>query len=297
MDDENAIYASYRSGELDFIESMPLDEIPGLLASGELTVADYIGTYYVNFQVKKAPFGDVRVRKAMSLAIDRDYIVKNITRTGETPASGYVPFGIYDQSGPGSDFRQTGGDYYSVKPSEYQKNCDEARTLLAEAGFPGGEGFPAVEYIYNTNANHKAIGEALQQMWKNELGINITLSNEEWGTFLSTRSDGSYEIARNGWIGDFNDPISFLDMHRSPAGGNNASQYEDPAYDALIDTAKSTSDPAARYKAMHAAEDILIGDAVVAPVYYYTNRWMLKPGVKGMFYTPLGYMFFSYITK
>jgi oligopeptide transport system substrate-binding protein len=298
MDDENAMLAGYRSGELDFIESVPTDEVATLLASGELTVHDYIGTYYVCFQVENAPFDDPKVREAFSLAIDRNYIVETVAQAGQLPASGYVPSGISDKDGPsGDDFRTQGGDYYSVDPADYQANCDRARELLAEAGYPGGEGFPVVEYLYNTNDGHKAIGEALQNMWQNELGVQVTLQNEEWNTFLQTRKDGDYHIARNGWIGDFNDPISFIDMFITGSGNNDA-QYSNPAYDEYVATAKSTSDQAVRMEAMHKAEDLLMKeDVVVAPIYFYVNTWMLNEKVTGMYYTPLGYMFFGYTDK
>jgi len=180
MDDENAILAAFKSGELDFIESVPVDEIPTLLESGELKVVDYVGTYYATFNNKKAPFNNPKVREAFSLAIDRNYIVEKITRTGQVPAAGYVPAGILDAKGAGNpDFREVGGAYYDVSKEAYEANCEKARELLAEAGYPEGKGFPMVEYLYNTNDNHKAIGEALQNMWQEQLGVKVTLSNQD----------------------------------------------------------------------------------------------------------------------
>ena len=294
MDDANAIYAAYRSGELNFIEELPVAEIAALLDSGELNIDPYIGTYYVCFQTQKAPFDDARVRKAFSLVIDRNYIVEQVTQTGQVPATGFVPSGINDAAGAsGDDFRTVGGNYMDVSKEAYQANCDEARKLLEEAGYPNGEGFPVVEYLYNTSDNHKAIGEALQQMWQTELGVTVNLTNQEWGTFLQTRKDGNFSIARNGWIADYNDPMSFLDMWLT-GGGNNDAQYSNPAYDELIQQAKSTSDPAERMQFMHQAEDILMGEDVVhAAIYFYTNKNM-NQGYTGMYYTPLGYYFFSY---
>lgn len=296
MDDDNAMLAAFNSGELDFNEGYPIDEVPALLESGQLKIGDYIGTYYVSFQTKKAPFDDPRVREAFSLAIDRNYIVEQITRAGQVVAGGYVPSGIYDASGPGSDFRAMGGDYYSMAKDDYAANTERARELLAEAGFPGGEGFPIVEYIYNTNDGHKAVGEALQNMWQQELGVQVTLTNQDWAVFLETRKNGDYMIARNGWIADYNDPISFLDMWVT-GGGNNDAQYENPAYDTLIKTAKTSSDATVRMKAMHDAEDILMGEAVVAPIYYYTVPYMVSDDLKDWYYSPLGYFFFSYASK
>lgn len=296
MDDANAIYAAYRSGDLNFIEELPVAEIPALLDSGELNIDPYIGTYYVCFQTQKAPFNDARVRKAFSLVIDRNYIVEQVTQTGQVPATGFVPAGINDAAGAsGDDFRTVGGDYMNVSKEAYQANCEEARKLLAEAGFEGGKGFPVVEYLYNTSDNHKAIGEALQQMWQTELGVTVNLTNQEWGVFLQTRKDGDFSIARNGWIADYNDPMSFLDMWLT-GGGNNDAQYSNPKYDELIQKAKGTSDAAERMSFMHQAEDILMGEDVVhAAIYFYTNKNM-NQGYEGMYYTPLGYYFFSYCT-
>lgn len=298
LDDANAILAAYKSGELDFIEELPPDEMANYLASGELTVADYIGNYYVCFNTEDEVFSNPLIRKAFSLAIDRNYIVENVSQAGEVPATGYVPAGVNDAAGPGSDdFRTVGGEYYSVAEEDYEKNCEEARALLAEAGYPNGEGFPTVEYMYNTNDKHKAIGEALQNMWQEQLGVTVNLSNQDWNVFLESRKQGDYQIARNGWIADYNDPCSFLDMWYT-GGGNNDAQYSNKDYDAKIDAAKATAVQEERMKAFHEAEDILIEqDNVLAPVYFYTQPYMIKDDIQGMYYTPLGYFFFGYTTR
>ena len=294
-DDHNAIYASYRSGELDFIGAFaPTEEIPNLIASGELNVRPQIGTYFVCFNNKKAPFDNPDVRKAFSLAIDRNFIIEQVTQAGQVPAPAYVPNGIYDAKGTeGEEFRKVGGEYYSVKAEDYEKNCEEARKLLEKAGYKDGKGFPEVTYLYNTNDAHKAIGEALQNMWQQVLGVTVTLSNQEWNVFINERQQGNYEIARHGWVADFNDPMSFLDMWLT-GGGNNDAKYENPEYDKLIKEAKATADQTKRMELMHKAEDILIkDDGVVAPIYFYTSTDMLKPNVKGLYYVPLGFYFFG----
>lgn len=298
LDDDNAILAAYNSGELDFIESLPADELPNYLASGELQIVDYIGTYYACFNTEDEIFSDARIRKAFSLAIDRNYIVENVSQSGEVPATGYVPAGVNDAAGPGSDdFRTVGGDYYSVAEEDYEKNCEEARALLAEAGYPNGEGFPTVEYLYNTNDNHKKIGEALQNMWQEQLGVTVTLNNQDWNVFLENRKEGNYQISRNGWIADYNDPCSFLDMWYTD-GGNNDAQYSNPDYDAKIDEAKATAVQEERMAAFHEAEDILMDqDNVLAPIYFYTQKYMLADDIEGMYYTPLGYFFFGYTSQ
>ncbi|MEJ8752768.1 peptide ABC transporter substrate-binding protein [Lagierella sp. ICN-221743] len=297
QDDQNAIYASYRSGDLDFINSVPQEEVQKLLDTKELKVLPQVGTYYVVFNTEKEPFNDARVRKAFSLVIDRDFIVKQVSGKGEEPASGYVPSGVYDVDGAeGDDFRTKGGDYYSIKVDDYEKNVKEAKKLMEEAGYKDGQGFPQVEYLYNTSEGHKAIAEALQNMWQEKLGVQVTLQNQDWNVFLTERKQGNFNIARSGWIADYNDPMSFIDMWMT-GGGNNDAQYKNPKYDELVKAAKATSDQAERMENMHKAEDILVGeDAVVAPIYFYTNSHMMKPNIEGLYYTPLGYYFFKGLT-
>ena len=298
MDDQNAMLSGFNSGDLDFIEDVPQAELPSLIASGDLKIVDYIGTYYVCYQTQKAPFDDPRVRQAFTLAVNRTFIVDKVTQAGQVPANGFVPAGVYDAAGStGDDFRTVGGAYYSIEGDadySYEANCEKARELLADAGYPNGEGFPVVEYLYNTSDAHKAVAEALQNMWETELGVKVTLNNQEWAVFLQTRKDGNYSIARNGWIADYNDPMSFLDMWLT-GGGNNDAQYANADYDAKIQEAKNTTDPAARMQLMHDAEDIIMGqDWALNPLYFYTQKYMLSDRVGGMFYTPLGYFFFSY---
>ena len=295
MDDANAIYAAYRNGELDFIEDVPQDEIGALLDSGELKLDDYIGTYFVCFQTQRAPFDNPKVREAFSLAIDRNYIIAQVTGRGEAPAGGFVPAGVHDKQSSDKDFRTVGGDFYSVDAADYEANCEKARELLAEAGYPNGEGFPVVEYLYNTNENHKAVAEALQNMWQTELGVTVTLTNQDWSVFLDERKNGNYDIARHGWIADYNDPMTFIDMWVSTSGSNHA-QYNNPEYDAIVKKAKYTTDLDERMDLIHDAEKILMNDSVVAPIYFYNQPYMINENLKGVYYTPLGFYFFGHTT-
>ena len=297
MDDANAMISGYRSGDLDYIENMPVDEIPTLLASGELKIVDYLSTYYVCFQNQLEPFDDPRVREAFTLAIDRTYLVNNISQTGEIEAGAYVPNGVYDAEGAtGQTFREVGGDYYAPTDADYEANCEEARQLLADAGYPNGEGFPVVEYLYNTDDRHQAVAEALQNMWQTELGVQVTLRNEEWNSFLETRKQGDYSIARNGWTADYNDPMSFLDMFLT-GGGNNDAKFENEQFDALIAAAKAETDHGARWATLHQAEDILMGEWAVAPLFYYTHKFMMNDDIQGAYYSPLGYTMFDRCTQ
>ncbi len=297
MDNNNAMLSGFKSGELDYIQDVPQAEIANLIGSGDMKIVDYIGTYYVCYQTQKAPFDDPRVRQAFTLAVDRTFIVDQVTQAGQVEASGFVPAGVYDADGPtGDDFRTQGGEFYAPTDADYEANCEKARALLAEAGYPNGEGFPVVEYLYNTSDAHKAVGEALQNMWETQLGVTVSLNNQEWNTFLQTRKAGDYNIARNGWIADYNDPMCFLDMWLT-GGGNNDAQYTNAEYDAMIKAAKAETDPAKRMEFMHQAENIIMGqDWALNPLYFYTQKYMISDRIDGMYYTPLGYFFFGYCT-
>jgi len=293
MDDQNAMLAAFRSGELDFIKDMPADEIPTLIENGEIKLWDMLGTYYISFNNEVAPFDNPLVREAFSLAIDRDYLINEVLRGGQAPAAGFVPSGIYDAAGlAGDDFRTVGGDYIDLNDTE--ANEERARELLAEAGYPNGEGFPTVEYIYNTNDSHRVIGEMFQGMLKDVLNVDITLSNQDWSVFLVERKEGNYVIARNGWIADYNDPTSFLDLAYS-TNGNNDGNYSNPAYDALMDEAKVTLDVEKRMEILHKAEDLLMSEAGVAPVYFYTDKSMFNDALDGLYHSVEGHYYFGEI--
>lgn len=295
MDDANAMLTSFNSGELDFIKDMPVDEVPSLIESGDIKLLDSLGTYYLCFQNEVEPFDNPLVRQAFSLAIDRDHLVNTVLRAGQSPATAFVPSGIFDEKGlEGDDFRTVGGDY--IDTTAVEANEEKARELLAEAGYPDGEGFPTIEYIYNTNDNHRVIGEAVQGMLKDVLNVDITLSNQDWNVFTQERKDGNFTFARHGWFADYNDPISFLDLMVT-GGGNNNGRYSNPEYDALIEEAKATVDVAKRMELLHQAEDLLMEEAGVLPVYFYRDKYMLNDELQGLFYSSEGHYYFSEITK
>ncbi|BBB92656.1 MAG TPA: peptide ABC transporter substrate-binding protein [Methylomusa anaerophila] len=265
----------FENGQVDFIDQPypPAAEVPRLKQENKLQVFPYLGTYYYSFNNNAAPTDNPKVRKALSLAIDRDAIVKNITKTEEIAATAWIPPGLTDAK-PGEDFRKVGGDFVKY-------DVETAKKLLAEAGYPDGKGFPVLTVIYNTDDRHKAIAEAIQEMWKKNLGINVTLSNQEWKVFINNRQTGNYQIARHGWIGDYPDPMTFLDLFII-GSGNNDPQYKNPEYDKLVKLAQSTNDQTIRMKAMHDAEKLLMDEAVLAPIYFYTFPAVVKPNVKGV---------------
>ena len=271
VENESTELTMFETGEIDMTHTVPGPEIPRLEASSEFHILPYLGTYYYMFQTEKAPFDDVRVRKALAMAIDRKAITDNVTRGGQMPAFAYVPPGVPEPDG--SDFRANGGNYVT-------EDIAAAQELLAEAGFPNGEGFPAFEILYNTSEMHKMIGEAIQEMWKVNLGIqNVTLVNQEWGSYLDARDEGNFTVARAGWIGDYNDPNTFLDMWLT-GGGNNNSRFSNEEFDRLVSECLIESNPSIRMDKLHRMEDILMEEMPIMPVYYYTQPAMISSKLK-----------------
>lgn len=293
MDEDSAILNAFVQKEILFGDSMPQDEIDAWRDKPEFNLEGQLGTYYISYNVKKAPLDNKLVRQALTLAVDRDFIVKNVGKAGQVPAGGFVPIGLTDTDKT-KEFRTVGGDYYDPTAGGNAANLAKAKELLAQAGYPDGVGLPAIEYLYNTGTGHQAIGEALQGMWKT-IGVNVTLVSQEWSTFLNSRKNGDYFIARNGWLGDYNDPISFLDMWVT-GGGNNDAQWSNAEYDALIKEVKESSDPAERITKMHQAEDIIFDDWMLCPIYYYVDIFLLNDTIDGFWSSPLGFKYFMYAT-
>ncbi len=278
--------AAFQSDELDYNETIPQEQIPTLKESNEdFEIQPYLGTYFYVFNITKDPVDDVRVRQALSMAIYRQAIVDVVAQGGQLPANGFVPPGI--STSDGKDFRDVAGDYGMKTTAD----VEAAQALLAEAGYPNGEGFPAMEVMYNTNDGHKAIAEAIQEMWKQNLGISVELRNEEWKVFQETRTQGNFVVARHGWIGDYVDSMTFLDMWLSNSGNNN-SQWKSPEFDKLIGDSKRAS-AAERDQLMIQAENLMMEEMVSMPIYYYTKPTLLKSYVKGVHFSPLGFVFYN----
>lgn len=291
--DETSAWASYKSGQFDMVDIVPQSEIQGALADGSATAFEQLGTYFycinVSDKAKEVDpeaakvLSDVRVRKALNLAIDRKSLVENVAKGGQIPAHSLVPIGITDENG--NDFADK--EYFNP-----EGDIEEAKKLLEEAGYPNGEGFPSIVLTFNPESGHGTIAQAVQDMWKNNLGIDVQLQSQEWKVFQTTRNNKDYEIARHGWVGDYVDPMTFLEMWLSTSGQNNAG-YNNPEYDALVKAAKSETDVEKRLELMHQAEDIIMEDMPIIPVYYYTQPKGIKSYVKDVRVSPLGFIYFD----
>ena len=343
-DDANNMLANFKNGTWKLIDDVPTNEIPTLKTEypTEFVVAGQIGTYYVCWNVNEnilpasstltgeaAEAAKTEIRKALSLILDRNYICEEIGQAGQVPASSFVAMGLTNPDG--TEFYKTAGHsdsyigYYDVSAAAFQANFNSCvETLKKYYTYDAATGkftdFPSLTYLYNTSAGHKAIGEYIQSAFA-AIGITMNLENQEWNTFLNTRKNGDYSVARNGWLADYNDAICFLDMWTS-GSGNNDIQYGKGAhaslkmydldltpygystkvtngtwaetFDVLIATIKGCTDNVVRYQLMHLAEDMLMDTGCVVPIYYYTDIYMIDDSITGFFSNPLGYKYFMY---
>ncbi len=289
IEDDVAQLSAFQNGSVAFIDSIPNAEIDAWQDKPEYHQHGELSTYYLSFNVNQEPLDDPLVRKALTLAIDREWICTNIGKAGQVPAGGFVPYGLSDAD-PSQEFRAVGGDYYD--PSDYEGNLAQARQLLADAGYPNGEGLPVIDYMYNEGTTNQQIAEALQSMW-GELGVELNLSFQEWRSFINTRKSQAYSIACNGWLGDYNDPITFLDMWVT-GGGNNDAGWSNPQYDALIEEVRASSDRTKRMELMHQAEDLIFADSMLCPIYYSVDTYLQDADLEGVWASPLGYKYFMY---
>ena len=291
LEDSSASYAAYNSGEAQLVKDVPTDEIPSLTRAedgGDFYLDEIMGTYYITLNDQKEPFTDVRVRKALSLAIDRDYVANTIMQGIYTPATALVGPGIVDNEGYFMDNANGGEPYIS---DDYEANLEEAKQLMAEAGYPDGEGFPTITYSANDSGYHIPVAEYLQQAW-GELGITMNIDKVEWSSFIPMRRAGDYDISRNGWSMDYNDPSNMLELFTTN-NGNNDGKYANPAFDQVIEDSR-VADKAAHFEKLHEAEDILMNDAACIPVAYYNDFWLQSPSLKGTWHSPYGYWYLQY---
>lgn len=289
LEDSSASYAAYNSGEAVLIKNVPTDEIPSLTKAedgGDFYVDTILGTYYVSLNLKRDAFKDAKVRKALSLAIDRDYVANTIMQGTYSTADSIVGPGIVDEKG---SFHDNGNAPYIS--ADYEANLAEAKKLLAEAGYPNGEGYPVIEYSCNDTGYHVPLAEYLQQAW-GDLGITLTISKMEWSSFTAARRAGEYDVARNGWVMDYNDPSNMLDLFCS-GNGNNDGKYSNPEFDAAIEASR-VADVSEHFAQLHKAEDILMEDTGCLPIAYYNDYWLQSSSLKGIWHNPYGYWYFQY---
>ncbi|WP_422485092.1 peptide ABC transporter substrate-binding protein [Gudongella sp. DL1XJH-153] len=286
IDEQSTAFQAYQSGELHFLPDVPPAEIPRLMAEDpNFFVFPLLGTYYYNYNMDLELFQDVRVRKALNLAVDRSLITETMA-SGQIPAAGFVPVGFLDHEG--EDFAEKSGTY-GIPTDDSQ--IEEAKALLAEAGYPDGEGFPEFTIMYNTSEGHQQVAELVQEMLKTNLGIETQLENQEWAVFQDTRKEGDYEMARGGWLTDFMDPMGLLAIFTTENAYNDPN-YSNARYDELLSTAAKTRG-AEHFEALYEAQEILMTELPVMPIYYYTDVMLVSPDLVGWDRSVLGTIDFS----
>ena len=294
LEDASASFAAYNSGTAQLIKDVPTEEIPSLKKStdgGDFYVDTILGTYYLSMNLNKAPFDNVNVRKALNLAIDRDYVANVIMQGTYSPAYNFIGPGIVDSEGMFFDNAKAANGGKTYIGEDYNVDLEEAKKALAEAGYPNGEGFPTITYSTNDSGYHVAVAEYLQQAYK-QLGITMNIDKVEWASFTPQRRAGEYEMARNGWVMDYNDASNMIELLYS-TNGNNDGKYNNPAFDAAIDKSK-VADMKEHFTALHEAESIMMKDYACIPIAYYNDFWLQSSSLKGSWHSPYGYWYFQY---
>lgn len=266
--DANTERRMFDSRRLHVTNTLPSNDIAWFRANRPevLRIAPYLGTYFYRFNVTRAPLNDVRVRQALSKAIDRELLVEAVVQGGQQAAFGYVPPGF--------------NDYQTPRMVEF--NPEEARRLLAEAGFPNGRGFPRKTILFNTLEDHRKIAEAIAAMWREHLNIQVDMENKEWKVYLDAQSNLNFDIARAGWIGDYMDPITFLEMWTT-GNGNNNTGWSNPEYDRIIAEAFRSHSPETHFAKLLEAEKILLTEMPITPLYWYNNIRLIDPRVRNWY--------------
>ncbi|WP_394022396.1 peptide ABC transporter substrate-binding protein [Anaerococcus martiniensis] len=284
IEEQNTQYTKYQGGEYDFIVNPPTAVVDKLTKENdpELYIGGDVGTYYYQFNNKEKPFNNAKVRNALSMAIDRKAIVENITKGGQVPAEGLVPYGFLDENG--KEFRDRNGNLV-------KEDKEAAKSLLEEGLAEEGmklEDLNGTVILFNTDEAHKNIAQAIQQMWKQAFGVDFQLENAEFKVVLDRRKSGDYKIARAGWIGDYLDPNTMLDIMMTE-NGNNDAFYSNPEFDNLMKEAGESSDNEFRFEKMAEAEKIVMEDMGVTPIYFYTQPYLQKSYVTGVYKNNMNY--------
>lgn len=296
---ETAQLASFQAGEYDFFDTVPVDQIADLQDQGIAHAANQVGTYYLYMHTENIP--DWRVRAAIALAIDRENIVENVTQGGQTPATGIVAAGITNSND--EEWTETYGDvmyealaelYPDADLETYSGRCDLAAQLLEEAVADGYDTSATINYEYNTNEAHKAIAEAVQSDVKSVLDLDITLNNSEWQTYTNNLGEGNFGLARLGWIADYDDAITYIELFTN-GNSYNYGEWVSDEYTDIVNQAKALPGGEERDALLAEAEKVLFGEDgwTVCPVYFYTQQYCINPSLKGVGWTPLGYFMFD----
>ena len=291
MQDQNAAFSAYESGDALMIKDIPTQEITTLQKRPDYRLDPQIGTYFIDLNNTLDEFKDAKVRQALSLALDRKYISETITAGTYTPAKGFVPAGVVDWDASAWEDHITDPSVY-INVDDYQGNLAKAKELLKEAGHENGAGLPTIVYSTNDQAYHKKIAEYLQQAW-GELGLKVEVNIVEWKSFTPQRRSGNYQAARDGWVMDYNDPSNILQL-TSTGNGNNSSKYSNPEYDALLEKAANEADPQTRFGYFHQAEEMLMRDMGVTPLLYYNEMYLQSDKIKDSYHTTDGIWHFEY---
>lgn len=256
----------FRAGQLHITNQVPVSKLATYRRDfpAALKIDPWCGTYFYRFNTQFKPLDDVRVRRALSLAVERERLVENVTMGGEIPAYALVP---PHTAGYTSDVRLKG-------------DREEAKRLLAEAGYPGGRGFPRLEILYNNLEKHQITAEAIQEMWRRNLGIEVGLHNEEWKVYLADQKSVNFSIQRAGWLADYVDPHVFFDLWASYSDNNNT-HWANPEYDRLLSIALDATNNNDRYAVYRKLEQIIVNELPILPLYYYTSARLVSPKVRG----------------
>ncbi len=294
LEDSSAAYTAYTSGTAQLIKDVPTEEIPSLKKAadgGDFYVDNQLGTYYLSMNLNKEPFNNINVRKALSLAIDREYVASTIMQGTYSAAYNYVGPNVVDAEGMFYDnaVKENGGKPYIGK--DYEANLEEAKKALAEAGYPNGEGLPTITYSTNEAGYHIPLAEYLQEAYK-KIGVTLKIEKMEWSTFTAQRRAGEYEMARNGWVMDYNDASNMIELFSS-TNGNNDGKYNSKEFDAALAKSK-VADVKEHFAALHEAEKIMMNDYACIPVAYYNDFWLQSSTLKGTWHSPYGYWYLQY---
>ena len=291
MEDQNAAFSAYESGDALMIKSIPTQEITTLKERADYYLDPILGTYYLDLNNTLDEFKDSRVREALSLALDRKYVSEVITSGTYTPATGFVSEGVTDWDGTVWQDNITDSSAY-INVEDHAGNLVKAKELLKEAGYENGVGLPEMVYSTNDASYHKKIAEYLQQAW-GELGLKVEVNIVEWKSFTPQRRSGNYQIARDGWVMDYNDPSNILELALTGNGNNNA-KYSNPEFDALMEKAATEKDPQTRFGYFHQAEDLMMKDTAMVPLLYYNDFYLQSDKITGSWHSPDGFWHFEY---